>query len=82
MLILAQSQGGYPAAGLATYTDPVIAAGRSNITSLESWMALIALNAGVMLMLTHRRSPLFIAAAQQALPLQDGAASNSHEPAP
>lgn len=60
MLILASAPGEFGVSAYATYTDPVLAAGRSNLTDLESWTALILGNAAFLALVGLRASPLYV----------------------
>lgn len=60
MLILASTPGEFGASALATYTDPVLAAGRSNLFDFEAWLALVLGNAAFLGLVAHPASPLHI----------------------
>ncbi|HRK17407.1 MAG TPA: CPBP family intramembrane metalloprotease [Hyphomicrobiaceae bacterium] len=60
MLILASAPGEFGVSAYATYTDPVLAAGRSNLTDLEAWTALILGNATFLALVGLRASPLYV----------------------
>ena len=63
MLFLTSAPGDFTQAALATYTDPVLVSGGTNLTDVEAWIGLIGGNALFLALILAPQSPFHILAA-------------------
>ena len=68
LLLVATLPSQSPAAALMSYRDPVLTAGGSNLTSIETWLAMLAGNGLFFLLLILPQSPFHVTPAPPAGP--------------